>query len=229
MNTPEAPSIFAAAREGLSGLEFARLMAASPSLALQPRGKGEPVIVLPGFGASNISTVPLRRYLTWLDYEVHGWELGRNTGNVREFLPQVADQVRQIYTRSGSPVNIVGWSLGGVIAREVAREHPEIVRQVITMGSPVVGGAKYTSMGRLYEQRGVDLDKMEASIAARESRPISVPVTAIFSKSDGVVGWKASIDKHNSQVEHREVRTTHLGLGISPDVFKIIAKKLAQQ
>ncbi len=229
MNTPEAPSIFAAAREGLSGLELARLMAASPALALQPRGKGEPVIVLPGFGASNISTVPLRRYLTWLNYEVHGWDLGRNTGNVREFLPQVADQVRQIYARSGCPVNIVGWSLGGVIAREVAREHPEIVRQVITMGSPVVGGAKYTSMGRLYEQRGVDLDKMEASIAARESKPISVPVTSIYSKNDGVVGWKASIDKHNPQVEHLEVRTTHLGLGISPDVFKIIAHKLAQQ
>ena len=229
MNTPEAPSIFAAAREGLSGLELARLMAASPALALQPRGKGEPVIVLPGFSASNISTVPLRRYLTWLNYEVHGWELGRNTGNVRELLPQVADQVRRVYARSGSPVNIVGWSLGGVFAREVAREHPEIVRQVITMGSPVVGGAKYTSMGRLYEQRGVDLDKMEASIAARESTPISVPVTSIFSKNDGVVGWKASIDQHNSQVEHLEVRTTHLGLGISPDVFKIIARKLAQQ
>jgi hypothetical protein len=229
MNTPEAPSIFATVREGLSGLEFARLMAASPALALQPRGKGKPVIVLPGFSASNISTVPLRRYLTWLDYEVHGWELGRNTGNVRELLPQVADQVRQIYARSGSPVNIVGWSLGGVIAREVAREHPETVRQVITMGSPVVGGAKYTSMGGLFEQRGIDLDKMEASIAARESKPISVPVTSIFSKSDGVVGWKASIDQHNAQVEHLEVRTTHLGLGISPDVFKIIARKLAQQ
>ena len=229
MSTIEAPSILATARESLSVLEFGRLMAASPALALQPRGRGEPVIVLPGFGASNTSTVPLRRYLAWLGHEVHGWELGRNTGNVRELLPQVVDQVRQIYARSGSPVNIVGWSLGGVIAREVARDHPETVRQVITMGSPVVGGAKYTSMGGLFEQRGVDLDKMEASIAARESTPISVPVTSIYSKNDGVVGWKASIDRHNSQVEHFEVRTTHLGLGISPDVFKIIARKLARQ
>ena len=229
MRTIEAPSILAAARESLSVLEFARLLAASPALALQPRGRGEPVLVLPGFVASNTSTVPLRHYLNWLGYEVHGWELGRNTGNVRELLPQVFDQVRQIYARSGSPVNMVGWSLGGVIAREVARENPETVRQVVTMGSPVVGGAKYTRMGGMFEQRGVDLDAMEAAIAARESTPISVPVTSIFSKNDGVVGWKASIDRHNSQVEHLEVRTTHLGLGISPDVFKIIARKLAQQ
>ena len=229
MRTPEAPSILAIARESLSGLEFARLMAASPVLALQPKGRGQSVIVLPGFSASNTSTVPLRRYLTWLGYEVHGWELGRNTGNVRELWPQVFDEVRQIYARSGSPVDIVGWSLGGVIAREVARDHPEIVRQVITMGSPVVGGAKYTSMSRLFKQRGVDLDEMEATIAARESTPIRVPVTSIYSKNDGVVGWEASIDQHNTQVEHLEVYTTHLGLGISPDVFKIIARKLARR
>ena len=97
------------------------------------------------------------------------------------------------------------------------------------MGSPVVGGAKYTSMGGLFEQRGVDLDEMEATIAARESTPISVPVTSIYSKNDGIVGWQASIDRHNAQVEHIEVCTTHLGLGISPDVFKIIARKLARQ
>lgn len=229
MSKLESPSLLALAREGLSALEFARLMAAAPALALQTRGSGEPVIVLPGFGASNTSTIPLRGYLTWLGYEVHGWALGRNRGDVRQLLPQVVDQVRQVYLRSGSPVNIIGWSLGGVIAREVAREHPASVRQVVTMGSPVVGGAKYTSMGGLYEKRGVDLDVMEATIAARESTPIRVPVTSIYSKNDGIVGWQASIDRHNSQVDHIEVCTTHLGLGISPDVFKIIARKLARK
>ncbi len=227
MSTLQSPSLLATAREALSGLEFARLMAASPALALQARGSGEPVLVLPGFGASNTSTAPLRSYLTWLGYEVHGWVLGRNTGNVRQLLPQVVEQVRQIHAQSGSPVNIIGWSLGGVIAREVAREHPTTVRQVITMGSPLVGGAKYTSMGGMFEKRGVDLDVMEATLAARERTPISVPVTSIYSKNDGIVGWQASIDRHNSQVDHVEVHTTHLGLGICPDVFKIIARKLA--
>jgi esterase/lipase len=228
MSTLQSPSLLATAREALSGLEFARLMAASPALALQPRGIGQPVLVLPGFGASNTSTAPLRSYLTWLGYQVHGWVLGRNTGNVRQLLPQVVEQVSQVHAQSGSPVNIIGWSLGGVIAREVAREHPTTVRQVVTMGSPLVGGAKYTSMGGMFEKRGVDLDVMEATLAARERTPISVPVTSIYSKNDGIVGWQASIDRHNSQVDHIEVHTTHLGLGICPDVFKIIARKLAR-
>ena len=114
-----------------------------------------------------------------------------------------------------------------MIAREVARDFPETVRQVVTMGSPIVGGAKYTSLGRHFERQGADLDAMEAAIAARESRPIKVPVTSIYSKRDGIVGWQASIDRYNAQVEHIEVRTTHLGLGISPDVFRIVARKLS--
>ena len=228
MSKLESPSLLAILREGLSGLEFARLVAAAPALASQTRGSGEPVIVLPGLGASNTSTIPLRGYLTWLGYEVQGWTLGRNTGDVRQLLPLVVDQVRQVHLQSGSPVNIIGWSLGGVIAREVAREHPASVRQVVTMGSPVVGGAKYTSMGGAFEKRGVDLDAMEAIVEARECTPITVPLTSIYSKNDGIVGWQASIDRHNAQVDHIEVRATHLGLGICPEVFKIIARKLAQ-
>jgi pimeloyl-ACP methyl ester carboxylesterase len=224
----KAPPFMAIAGESLTPFEFTRLVAASPTLALQARGSGEPVMVLPGLGASNTSTVLLRSYLSWLGYSVQGWTLGRNRGNVQKLLPQVVDQVRQTHAQSGSKVNIVGWSLGGVLAREVARDYPETVRQVVTMGTPVVGGPKYTSLGGLFERRGRDLDEIEATIAARESTPISVPVTSIYSKRDGIVGWQASIDRHTAQVEHIEVRATHLGLGISPDVFKILARKLAQ-
>ncbi len=223
----ESPSILATAREGLSGIEFARLALAFPALSTQGRGNGEPVLVLPGFGASDTSTIPLRRYLTWLGYNARGWNLGRNTGKVRDYLPHVSGQVWDLAEQAGNPIDIIGWSLGGVIAREVAREYPDIVRQVVTLGSPVVGGAKYTSFGGLFERRGVDLDEMEAMIEAREEKPITVPVTSIYSKQDGIVGWRAAIDRHNAQVEHIQVRTTHLGLGISPEVFKIIAAKLA--
>ena len=227
MSELETPSFLAAIRESLSGLELTRLVRAFPELAAQPKGQGQPVLVLPGLGASDTSTIPLRRYLTWLGYDPRGWNLGRNTGNVREMLPQVADQVRQLKEQAGNPIDIIGWSLGGVIAREVARDYPDMVRQIVTMGSPVVGGPKYTSFRRFYERQGMDLEEIEARIAAREARPITVPVTSIYSKRDGIVGWQASIDKLNAQVEHIEVRATHLGLGISPEVFMIIAGKLA--
>ena len=224
----KAPSFLTLAGEGLTPLELTRLVAAWPALARQQRGSGEPVIVLPGLATSNASTVLMRNYLSWLGYSVHGWTLGRNGGNVRELLPPVVEQIKQLKAQSGLKVSVIGWSLGGVIAREAARQSPENVRQVVTMGSPVVGGPKYTSFGGIYAARGADLDAIEETIATRESRPISVPITAIYSKRDGIVGWQASIDNHNSQVDHREVKATHLGLGISPDVFKILAEKLAQ-
>jgi triacylglycerol esterase/lipase EstA (alpha/beta hydrolase family) len=222
-----APSIMTIAKESLTPLEFTRLFVSSPTLALQSRGSGESVIVLPGLGASNSSTFLLRRYLSWLGYSIEGWELGRNSGNVEQLLPQVAEHVQEVHKKTGLKVNLVGWSLGGVLAREVARDNPAIVRQVVTMGSPVVGGPKYTVFGNLYRQRGVDVDAIEATVAARESNPIRVPVTSIYSKNDGIVGWQASIDRHSPQVDNIKVCATHLGLGISPDVFKILARKLA--
>jgi pimeloyl-ACP methyl ester carboxylesterase len=224
----KAPSLWAAAGESLTPFELARLVAASPFLALQAKGNGEPVMVLPGLGASNRSTGLLRAYLSWLGYTVRGWEQGRNHGGVQALLPEVAAEVRKFHLDCGGKVNIVGWSLGGVLAREIARDHPDLVGQVVTMGSPVVGGPKYTSMGALYARRGIDLDEIEATIAARESNPIRVPVTSIYSKRDGIVGWQASIDKHTVGAENIEVSATHLGLGICPEVFKIVARKLAE-
>ena len=223
----KAPSLMTLAGESLTLFELPRLFAASPALARERRGSGEPVLVLPGLGASNYSTTLLRGYLSWLGYNVQGWNQGRNRGNVPDMLPRVADQLRSLHARTGSKVHVVGWSLGGVLAREAARDYPDTVRQVVTLGSPLVGGPKYTSMGALYKKRGVDLDEIEATIAARESTPISVPVTSIYSKRDGIVGWQASIDRHTANMEHIEVGATHLGLGISPDVFRILARKLA--
>jgi hypothetical protein len=221
------PSIMTIAKESLTPFEFTRLFVSSPALALQTRGSGQPVIVLPGLGASNSSTFLLRRYLSWLGYSVEGWELGRNSGNVGQLLPRVAEHVQEVHKKTGLKVNLVGWSLGGVLAREVARDNPAIIRQVITMGSPVVGGPKYTVFGSFYRQRGIDVDAIEATVAARESNPIRVPVTSIYSKNDGIVGWQASIDRHSPQVDNIKVCATHLGMGISPDVFKILARKLA--
>jgi pimeloyl-ACP methyl ester carboxylesterase len=225
----EPPSFITTARELLTPLELAKLIAATPSLTLQARGNGAPVMVLPGLGTGDLSTLIMRKYLAWLGYDVRGWNLGRNTGDVGELIPKVSEQIRRHYARTNCKVNIIGWSLGGVLAREIARDAPALVQQVITLGSPAVGGPKYTFFARFYATRGVNLDSIEARISERERRLISVPITSIYSKQDGIVAWRASIDKLNQQATHVEVNATHLGLGISPEVFKVLAKKLVQK
>jgi pimeloyl-ACP methyl ester carboxylesterase len=196
-------------------------------LAILPRGKGAPVMVLPGFMAGDGSTFMLRSFLSSLGYRTHTWGLGRNRGDVVGSVRETAPKVRQIAERSGQPVRIVGWSLGGVVAREVARREPDAVHSVITLGTPVVGGPKYTAVASMYEASGQDLDELERRIARINKQPIRVPVTAIYTRSDQIVDWQACIDRDNEHVEHIEVRTSHSGLGFSPEVFRIVARKLA--
>jgi pimeloyl-ACP methyl ester carboxylesterase len=129
--------------------------------------------------------------------------------------------------RAEQRVCIIGWSLGGYLAREAARERPELVRQVITLGTPVIGGPKYTVFAEIFRRRGIDVEAIASQIEARDQIDLATPVTAIYSRADAVVAWEACIDQHRLNVEHVEVTTTHLGLGFSPDVYKIIAQRLA--
>lgn len=214
--------------EARAVLEVPRLLVRAPWLSRLPRGDGSPVVVFPGFGTSDLSTQVLRTFLRLLGYDVRAWGLGRNHGDVPALTPRVADLVAEIAEEQATPVHAIGWSLGGVLAREAARERPDAVRSVVTFGTPVVGGAKYTAVGRRYAEDGVDLDAIELRIAAREAElPIDVPITAIYSRSDAVVAWGACIDRTNPHVEHVEVRGTHSGLGFSPEVYEIIATRLS--
>ena len=128
---------------------------------------------------------------------------------------------------SSEPVYLVGWSLGGYLAREVARECPDKVKHVVTLGSPVVGGPKYTSVAAAFSQRGASIDEIERLVDARYDIPLKVPVTAIYSKADGVVSWEACIDHRSPDVEHIEVFSSHTGLGFSPQAYHILADRLA--
>jgi pimeloyl-ACP methyl ester carboxylesterase len=185
------------------------------------------VVVLPGFLASDLSTVVLRRFLRTLGHRAVGWGLGRNTGRVPELQAAMLESLPGFVEANGGPVNLVGWSLGGYIAREVARDRPGSVRQVVTLGSPVVGGPKYTRAADYYRRQGVDLDALEDEIAARDEVPLQVPVTALYTRSDAIVAWEACIDRVNDGVEHQEVKTTHVGLGFNPEVLCRIARALA--
>jgi pimeloyl-ACP methyl ester carboxylesterase len=215
-------------REPLGLVEPLRLALGGPRLARLPRGRGERVVLVPGYGTTDRWLWPLGRYLTWLGYRVSGWGLGRNRGRVPQLVPRLGARIVAFAERDGGPVRLVGWSLGGYIAREVARDLPDSVHRVVTFGSPVVGGPKYTATARRYLKRGFDLDEIERRVAERETVPLQVPVTAIYSRRDGIVAWEACIDRENPVVEHVEVRATHFGMGFSPDVYEIVARRLAE-
>jgi pimeloyl-ACP methyl ester carboxylesterase len=223
----QSPPPWAVLAEGLFAWDMALSALRLPALARQPRGAGDPVLVLPGYAASDVSTALLRAYLRGLGHDARGWGLGRNHGDVARLVPQVRALAARRVAATGRRVRFVGWSLGGVVAREVARDAPELVENVVTMGSPIVGGPRYTAAARAYTRSGADLDAIERAIAERERTPIRVPITAIYSKRDGIVAWQACIDASNPDVEHVEVSSTHTGLGVHAEVLAIVAGRLA--
>lgn len=227
MEIPPPPGIRDALREAAGLFELPRLLLHAPRLAAAPRGTGAPVVVLPGYATTDASTAPLRAYLAWLGWDVRGWGLGKNGGDAPALHRRLVPSIERLSATSGQRVRLVGWSLGGYLAREVARDLPEAVESVVTLGSPVVGGPKYTAVAHAYRRRGHDLDAIEAAVAARCRVPLAVPVTAIYSRTDGVVAWQACLDDGSPNVEHVEVATTHVGLGFSARVWEVVARRLA--
>jgi pimeloyl-ACP methyl ester carboxylesterase len=215
------PSMRGLAGEAKTGLQLARLVRAAPWLAFAPRGDGRTVIDLPGWRAPEISNAPLRTYLRLLGYRARPWGLGTNTGNPERNTKLLVDLLR----RETEPVGLVGWSLGGVVAREIAREVPEHVACVVTFGSPIIGGPSHTVTAQNFDER--ELRRIRNLVDERDrTRPLGVPVTAIYTKDDRIVDWRACIDRRTEGVEHIEVRSTHLGLGVDPDVWWAVARAL---
>jgi pimeloyl-ACP methyl ester carboxylesterase len=199
-------------------------------LAMRPRRATRPrtVVLLPGFGAGPGSMRVMQSFLRRRGHRPSDWGLGRNTGDARALRTKLGPVIEASIAAHGDPVVLVGWSLGGYIAREYARERPEHVRKVVTLGSPVIGGPRYTSTAAWYRSQGHDLDVIERAIADRYKTPLRVPVTAIYSKRDGIVAWQACIDRWSPDVRHIEVSETHVGLGFAPRVLAIVAAEIEQ-
>lgn len=215
-------------REATGLLDLPALALASASLRQEPRGDGSTVVVLPGFGGDDLSTWPLRSFLRSLGYTVRGWGMGANRATVPESIDAVGEQVERSALGGNRPLCLIGWSLGGYIAREVARDRPHAVRHVVTLGSPVIGGPKYTSIAALAPLQGWNLDEIETEVERRKSVPLRVPTTAIYSRRDGVVAWRACVDpERGAPIEHVEVDATHIGLGFNAQVYRLIARRLA--
>jgi len=220
-----APSPLLTLIEGRAVLELAALVASYPILRRLPRGDGHAVLVLPGLGASDRSTGPLRSFLKDRGYDAQGWSMGRNVGPRQGQREALADLVKSLRAKSGRKVSLVGWSLGGIYAREIAKRIPEDVRLVITLGSPFANPAA-TQVRRIYEAiRG---EPIAGGDYTRFRAAPPVPSTAIFSKSDGVVAWQSCLEPDSSTTENIEVEGSHVGLGINPIALYVIADRLAQ-
>lgn len=212
--------------------EMAMLPMCLPRLYNAPRGDGHPVLILPGFLTSDVSTYPLRNFLMALGYEAYPWELGRNFGikSVGEFGEIIRARIEALADEAGEKVSLVGWSLGGIISRQMARQIPDQIRQVISLGSPFTGDPAATNVTKIYEKLTGDvLD--EAGIEARlaeESGPVPVPSTAIYSRLDGVTAWENCLDaEEQDETENIEVYGSHMGLTMNPAVWSVVADRLA--
>jgi pimeloyl-ACP methyl ester carboxylesterase len=224
---PQAPGALLMLLEGRAPWEYAALLAATPWLRKLPKGDGHPVLVFPGLGANDVSTAPLRKLLTELGYATERWGQGFNFGPRAGVLKACNEAVRALHARHQRPVSLIGWSLGGLYAREMAKELPELTRCVITLGTPFTGHPRGTNAWRFYEIVSGQSVHDEA-VLQQLREPPPVPTTSIYSRSDGIVSWQCSVNEPGPQAENIEVHASHVGMGVNPLALYAVADRLAQ-
>jgi pimeloyl-ACP methyl ester carboxylesterase len=215
------------ALEWRASLEFGSTLATWPWLARAPRGDGHTVLVFPGLVAGDLTTTTMRTFLTSRGYDVHGWDQGLNLGPRPGVVEGCRQRVLELADRSGRAISVIGWSLGGIYAREVAKEVPQAVRCVVTLGTPFTGHPRATNAWRVYEMAAGHKPHHHPR---REQLhvPPPRPTTSIYSRTDGVVAWRCSINAPHPHTENIEVYASHLGLGMNPAALYAIADRLAQ-
>lgn len=224
---PPSLGLMLAEARGLFELNASLVL--SPLLMRAPRGDGHPVLALPGFLASDLSMVPMRRYLRELGYDAHAWRMGRNLGGFARMRDALRARLAEIHQQTGRKVSLVGWSLGGVYARDLALQAPDMVRYVVTLGSPFANDIRATNATRLYEalsgERVEDYAELRDAIAG----DLPVPASSIYSRSDGIVNWRTCLLHPSDRAENIEVLfASHIGLGVNPAALWAVADRLAQ-
>jgi pimeloyl-ACP methyl ester carboxylesterase len=213
--------------EGRAPLELFSLLAAAPWLSRLPPGDGHPVMIFPGLGAGDLTTVPLRKYLRGLGYVTQAWGQGFNFGPRPGVLERAAGDLRALSEKHGQPVSLIGWSLGGIYARELAKLDPKLARCVVTLGTPFTGHPKATNAWRIYEL--LSRSKVgDPALMAEIRKPPPVPTTSIYSRTDGIVSWRCSLNEPAPLAENIEVPASHVGMGMNPFVLYAVADRLAQ-
>jgi pimeloyl-ACP methyl ester carboxylesterase len=226
-----APSKLLLLAEGRALFEIGFGLAVAPALRLAPKGDGHTVLVLPGFMASDRSTAHLRDVLKKLGHNAIGWDMGRNLGGVGRMRQALKDKLAHLHTESGRAVSLVGWSLGGVLARDLALASPGQVRQVITLGSPFNGDIGANNVKRLYETLSKESipTRAKPDALSRLAGDLGLPASAIYSRTDGVVNWRTCLLTPNHHAENIEILgASHMALGFQPAALWAVADRLAQ-
>jgi alpha-beta hydrolase superfamily lysophospholipase len=197
-----------------------------------PPGDGHAVVIFPGLAADRHAIAPLKDFCTQLGYITYDWGRGFNTGphgDVEEWLDELAQHVRDLTDAHRQSVSLIGWSLGGIYAREVAKKLRARVRHVITIGTPFAGSPEQTNVSWVYRLLSGQESRLDEALTARLRCAPDVPTTSIFSRSDGVVAWQACIQAGSAaHTENIEVESSHCGLGWNPDVLAVVADRLQQ-
>ena len=228
---PKPPSLFLTMLEARAVIEFGWFCGLRPFMQNFPKSDGHPVIVFPGFLASDVSTRPLRSVLRGLEYAAYGWNLGRNLKYDDAREEEMLNLLTTVFSQHGEKVSLIGWSLGGVFARELAKKRPDMVRLVITLGTPIAPTAKYSNARYLFDALNGPLDERKREQLARLSEAPQVPTTSIFSTSDGVINWPATVQQpcsQNAKTENIEIPASHFGIGVNPFSIYAIIDRLSQ-
>jgi pimeloyl-ACP methyl ester carboxylesterase len=223
------PALFTFLEQRAVG-ELGAFVAATPMLRLVGRGDRHPVLVIPGFTASDRSTEVLRWYLRSLGYWTHGWQQGRNYGPNGRTVAGMMARLTELSDRHGRTVSLVGQSLGGTYARHLALRYPGMVRSVITLGSPFRSQpGDHSAVEQLWRMTTVrSRPQIRRLIIDEENMVLSVPSTAIYSRTDGIVAWQLCIESAGPLRESIEVRSSHSGMAVNPSVLYAVADRLAQ-
>lgn len=213
-----------------AGLDLAVLLATWPLLATARRGDGHPVLVLPGLLTGDPSTVLLRKVLGALGHNVSGWSLGTNRGPTTHVVQELRSALERLHRDSGQRVSLVGWSLGGLYAQELARASPGSVRRLITLGTPVLRRSGWTQNVSRVADRLTYLPKSAALLPRPWAEPgaLRVPATSVYTRTDGIVAWSTCRYAVRPRRENVEVRGSHLGLAHNPAVLWLLADRLGQ-
>lgn len=221
------PGLWNLLLEARAPIESAAFFAAMPFLLRLPRGDGHAVLVFPGMGANDLTTLPLRTFLGAMGHRTQAWGQGTNRGPRRGVLERCSEDVQRLARESGGKVSLVGWSLGGIYAREMAKLHPTLVRGVVTLGTPFTGHPRSTNAWRVYQWlTGESVGDPRLLVQVR--RPPPVPTTSIYSRTDGIVAWSCSLNEPSPIAENIEVHASHVGMGMNPLALYAVADRLRQ-